>query len=127
MEQSDILDLAERLGKAIAAAPQAKKLQEARAALREEPGTDELLNQFRQQSEKIARLQGENKPIEVDDKHKLEELHNKLVASEAFKKLTAAQVDYVDLMRKVNTRMQQQMGPPPAAPPATPAQPAGEA
>jgi len=107
----DIVKLAERLGKAIADSPQSAALQAAQAEVSKDDQTSELLKEFRQHSEKVALLEHENKPVEVDDKHKLEELHNKLVASDSFKKLTAAQVEYVDMMRRVNEAVSRNLGP----------------
>ena len=43
------------------------------------------------------------------DKHRLQELNDKLVASQEFKKFTAAQVEYVDLMRKVNEEIRREL------------------
>lgn len=104
-----IIELAERLGKAIADSPQASQLRKAREALNEEAELSQVLQDFQDQSEKIAKLEAENKPIEVTDKHKLQELHEKLVASETFKKLSAAQVEYVDLMRRINEALQKHL------------------
>ena len=100
-----IIELAERLGKAISESPQAAALRTARDEMGKQPEIDQLLKDFRTQNEKIAALEAEGKPVEVDDKHKFQELHDKLVANEVFKKFTAAQVEYVDLMRKVNQAM----------------------
>ncbi len=106
---SAITELAERLGKAIAQSRQASDLQAARDAMAKEPETEKLLNEFHEHSEKLAALEARNKPVEVDDKHKLQEMHGKLIASETFKKFTAAQVEYIDLMRKVNQAIQRQI------------------
>ena len=107
----DIVELAERLGKAIADSPQATALNAVQAEVEKDAETSRLLKDFREQSEKVARMEHENKPIEVDDKHKLEELHNKLIASDNFKKLTAAQVEYVDMMRRVNEAVSRNLDP----------------
>jgi len=109
MEQ--VMELAQSLGKAIAASSQAQKLVDARKQLSAQPQVEQLLKDFQQQSEKIARLEKEQKPIEVEDKHKLEELSSKLVSNDLFKKFTAAQVDYVDLMRKVNDALRKELAP----------------
>ena len=106
---SAVTELAERLGKAIADSPQAAALRAARKAVNQQPELDKLLKDFQQQSERIARLEQENKPVEVEDKHKLQTLHEELVASDVFKKYTAAQVEYVDLMRKVNEAIGRQI------------------
>jgi len=104
-----ILELAERLGKAIAESPQARNMLAAGDALREQKDVAGLLGEFQAQSDKITQLENEQKPVEVEDKHKLQDLHDKLVACEVFKRYTAAQVEYVDLMRKVNEAMGQHL------------------
>jgi len=107
---SEILDLAERLGKAIAGSPQVAKLRQAQKALEGEQETAKLLTDYQQQADRIAQLEADKKPIEPEDKRKLQDLHDALVASDVFKKYTMAQVDYVDLMRSVNDKIQQSMG-----------------
>ncbi len=104
-----IIELAERLGKAIADSPQASALRTARDELNRHEDIKQTLEDFRVQQEKVAQLEAEQKPVEVDDKHKLQDLHNALVSSEIFKGYTAAQVDYVDLMRKVNQAISSQL------------------
>ena len=104
---SAITELAERLGRAIADSPQVAALKAARDAMKNAPEAEQLFMDFREQTDKVARLQQDKKPIEVDDKRRLQDLHEKLIACEAFKQLTAAQVEYVDLMRKVNESIRQ--------------------
>ncbi len=105
-----IIELAEKLGKAIAESTPATKLRQSRKALEAEPEITQCLKDFHVQSDKLAKLEAENKSIEVDDKHELQELHDKLIASELFKNLTAAQMEYIDFMRKVNNALQKQLG-----------------
>lgn len=105
-----VIELARRLGKAIANAPQSAALRKAREELNAQPEVSKLLAAFRDQSVKIATLEADQKPVEVDDKRKLQELQDKLVAANVFKKYTAAQVEYVDLMRKVNDALQKELG-----------------
>jgi cell fate (sporulation/competence/biofilm development) regulator YlbF (YheA/YmcA/DUF963 family) len=106
---SAIIELANRLGKAIAECPQAAALRAARAEMQKDAAATGLLKDYRRHADKIAALEQENKPVEVEDKHKLHELQEKLAASESFKKFTAAQVEYIDLMRKVNVALEQQL------------------
>ena len=98
----EITELAGKLGKAIAGSPQAAKLSQAREAMDADPATAQLVKDYNAQAARIAELEAEQKPVEVPDKHKLQELQGKLVASEAFKAFTAAQVEYAELMNKVN-------------------------
>jgi len=104
-----ILALAERLGKAVADSPQAKALREARNELNKHEDIFKLLGEFRAQAEKVAGLEHENKPVEVADKHKLQDLQGRLISNETFKKYTAAQVEYVDMMRKVNEKLRREL------------------
>jgi cell fate (sporulation/competence/biofilm development) regulator YlbF (YheA/YmcA/DUF963 family) len=107
---NDIIDMAARLGKAIARSPQAETLRKARAAMNAQNDVMQLLRDFQKQSERIAELQENDKPIEVEEKHKLDELHEQLLAKDVFKSFTAAQVEYVDLMRKVNEAISMELG-----------------
>ena len=84
-----IVELAGRLGKAIADSPAAAELHAARKAVTDHPEASRLFKEFQEQSLKIAKLESEEKPIDVDDKHKLRDLHEKLIAREEFKKYTA--------------------------------------
>ena len=52
---------------------------------------------------------GYNVQSTVDDKHKLQQLNAALVASDLFKTFTAAQMEYVDLMRKVNQALRDEL------------------
>ncbi len=107
---SDILQLAEQLGKAIASSPQVAKLRSAQKAVDDESDTVRTLKEYQQQADKIAQLEAEQKPVEPEDKRKLQELHDHLVASETFKAFTAAQVNYVELMRNVNDTIRKNLG-----------------
>ena len=98
-----ITEMAEKLGKAIAESPAAAKLRECRKALNQQPELLQTLKEYQEQAQKVGQLEEQNKPIEVEDKRRLQERHDTLVANDVFKRFTAAQVDYVDLMRKVNS------------------------
>ncbi len=104
-----ILALAERLGKSIADSPQAKALRDARGQLNSNPDIIKTLDEYRQQADKVGKLEQENKPIEVADKQKLQQLQGQLVSDEVFKTFTAAQVEYVDIMRQVNETLRKEL------------------
>ncbi len=110
MQMQKIVDLAGQLGQAISESPQAAALKAARGELTAQPELTQAMGDYQTQAEKMRALEAENKPIEVDDKHILEQLHAKLVASDVFKTFTEAQMEYVDLMRKVNEAMQSGLG-----------------
>ena len=112
MSEAKIIQLAETLGKTLAERPETIRLHETRQALQDDSDTSELLKQYQQQVETVAQMERDQKPIEVDDKHKLQDLEDRLLGSELFKKFTAAQVDYADLMLKVNQAIHKQIGEP---------------
>lgn len=107
---SEIIDLADKLGKAIADSSQVAALRAARKAVEGQPDLTRTMQEYNQQAHKLGELSEQNKPIEVDDKRKLEELHRKLIASDVFKKFQAAQVDYMDLMRQVSMAVHKPLG-----------------
>jgi len=106
---SAVIELARRLGQAMAQAPAAVAVRAARKELDAQADLKQTLDDYQKQVGKVARLEQAGKPVEVEDKHRLRELNDKLVASEVFKKYTAAQVDYVDLMRKVNDAIRKEL------------------
>jgi len=106
---NEIIKLAEQLGKAIAQSSQAASLRSTREEMDKQPELKQLLKDYNDHAQKLAQLEHDNKPVEVDDKHKLQDIQTKLYASEVFKKFTSAQVEYVDLMRKVNQSLQSEL------------------
>ena len=54
MSESDIIQLAERLGTSIADSPQADKMRQARQALQADEQAVKLLQDYRQQADKVA-------------------------------------------------------------------------
>ncbi len=109
MSREEILDQAAKLGQMIAGSPEAGKLKQAQQALEAEPELKQLLQDTQQHMDKMSQLESSGQPIEVDDKRRLQELQNQLIASETFKQFTAGQVEYVDLMRKVNEAMRREL------------------
>lgn len=99
---SEINELANKLGKALSQSPQALALRAARAEMDKQPQIAQALQEYQKQADKLGQLDAQQKPIEVEDKKTLQQLRDKLVGFEAFKKFTAAQMEYVSLMHEVN-------------------------
>ena len=106
---AEIMDLARDLGKAMAQSNQAAKLRAARAELGKHPDLLQTMQTYEEQADKMAQAEAENKPIEVEDKRRLEALHGKLVGSDVFKRYTSAQVEYIDLLRRVNEALRSEL------------------
>lgn len=106
---ADIIQLADQLGKAIGTSAQATAMRDARQAVEAQPELRKALNEYQTQVNKIAQLEHDRKPVEPQDKQKLQTLHDRLVSDPAFKRLTEAQMEYVELLRKVNQAVRQQL------------------
>jgi cell fate (sporulation/competence/biofilm development) regulator YlbF (YheA/YmcA/DUF963 family) len=104
-----ILDMAKELGQALADSAQRQALHAAWQTLQEHKDVLEALGAFQQQAGKMQQMEQQGRPIEVDDKRKFQTLHDKLVASEVFKRYTAAEMEFSDLMRQVHTAIRKQV------------------
>ncbi len=93
---ADIMQLAEELGKAIGSSPQAAAMRTTRKAVESKPDLRQMLNDYQAQVNRVGKMEHEGKPVEVADKQKLQSMHDKLIADGDFKKLTEAQMDYVE-------------------------------
>lgn len=104
-----IIDMAQKLGQALADSQQGQALRAARQTLQEHKDVLDALQAFQQQAGKMQQLEQQGKPIEVDDKRKFQTLHDKLVASDIFKKYTKAEMEFADLMRQVHNTIRKQV------------------
>ncbi|MEM1108705.1 MAG: YlbF family regulator [Planctomycetota bacterium] len=100
-----ILEAADALGKRIAEYPATKKLKGLLKDLDDNPDTQRLMNDLNRHQQTLAEKQAQGRPIEVEDKRKLEELQQAAAADPTFRDLQIAQMDYVDLMRQVDQRI----------------------
>lgn len=104
----EILDLATKLGKMMAADARAVAMATARKGLEDSPSERQLLSEYESQQQKMAGLEAAGKPLEPEDKRKLADLHGKVVSSEVIKELIKAQTGYVELMSAVSRRIEEQ-------------------
>jgi len=100
-----IIELARQLGEAISNSNQAAALRSVRQEMTGQDELMKLMSDYEQQMDRISKLESEGKPVEVDDKRALRDLHDSLVSNPTFKKFNEAQMEYIDLMRKVNEAM----------------------
>ena len=107
MEQ--LIEMASSLGRRIAAHERTTLLKQAQKAVNEDAEAGGLIKQYQQQAEKIGQLEQEQKPVEVDDKHKLSEIEQKISANEKLKELTRRQVDFVEMMHKVKQTLDNEL------------------
>ena len=107
----EILELASKLGAAIANHNRYKSFKEAEEQLTKDSVAKEISEELEKQSKKINELEKNLKPVEVEDKRKLQQLKQKVASNQSIQKLLRAQTDYVELMAKVNERIKEEIRP----------------
>ncbi len=107
MEQ--MLKLANDLGKQIAESERFKALRQAELTVRNDAETHELLEAAERQGKLIAEREGAQKPIEPDEKHEMERLNEALSANDNLRALATAQADYLQLMKRVDEAIREQL------------------
>jgi len=101
-----VLQLARRLGSAIAETDRHKALADVRQRLADDQPAQQLLEDYLKQQKKIDDLMRGNKPVEVEDKRRLADLQQQVSSHEQIKQLLKAQADYAELMHRVNEAIQ---------------------
>ena len=98
----DVLDAARQLGALIGQHPATQTLDGLLERLDGDTDAQRLMTDLNRHRETLAQKQAQGQPIEVDDKRKLETLQQGVAAHALLGELQMAQMDYVDLMRKVD-------------------------
>jgi cell fate (sporulation/competence/biofilm development) regulator YlbF (YheA/YmcA/DUF963 family) len=107
MEQ--LVELARRLGRQMAGHERTTKMKEAQKAVNEDEEAKKLIEEYQKQALKIEELEEANKPIEVEDKHKLRDIEQKLSLHPKLRELTRRQVDFIEMTRKVKQAIDEQL------------------
>ncbi len=110
MEQ--LIEKAEQLGGALAEHERFKALMAARDAVTADEASGKLMAEYETQVQRIQDLTLANKPIEVDDKHKFADLEKRVAADERIKELTKAQMEFSELMNRMNRAIFGKIAPP---------------
>ena len=104
-----LVELAKRLGRQMAAHERTILLKEAQKKVDDDAEAEKLIKAYQAQAEYITGLEKANKPIEVADKKKLGELETQIGTHLALAELTRRQVDFVEMMRKVKQAIDEQL------------------
>ena len=73
-----LIELAKRLGKQIAAHENSQLLKQSQKTVDHDARAKDLVENYQKQAQKIADLETQQKPIEIDDKHKLRDLQQEI-------------------------------------------------
>ena len=101
-----IVKAATELGKLITEHDAAKKFDEMAKKVRDDTEAQRLLADYSRHMQAIQEKQAAGKPIEVEDKRKLEKFQQDMAAHSLLRDLQIIQMDYLDLMRRVEDAMQ---------------------
>jgi cell fate (sporulation/competence/biofilm development) regulator YlbF (YheA/YmcA/DUF963 family) len=111
----DVLNKAHELGDLIAQHPAAKKMEDILKRLQDDTDAQRAMNDYNRHLQALSEKEAAGKPIEVEDKRKLEALQNAVIRNPILRDFQVGQMDYLDLMRKVDEAIQG--GPDPAPTP----------
>ena len=84
---------------------------EAKEQLKKDDKAKEISEELEKQSRKIYELEKDLKPVEVEEKKKLQQLKEKVASNQSIQKFLKVQTDYVELMTKVNKRIEAELAP----------------
>jgi cell fate (sporulation/competence/biofilm development) regulator YlbF (YheA/YmcA/DUF963 family) len=97
----EIMDKAADLGKLVADHPAVAKYRQAQQAVASDPDAGRLMREFNRQLEGLARAEQMGQGITDAQRQQLENLQTQIVSHIKIKALNLAQVDFIDLLRKV--------------------------
>ena len=106
----EVQRLAGQLGEAIRKHPRYIKLREADSRVRADKAATDALNAYNKAVAEIGRKERQGQPIEVDDKRRLQRLHETVAANETVKAFMRTHADYAELMRRMNDAILQAIG-----------------
>ena len=96
---------AQDLGKLIADHPATEKYEAMVKKLKDDVEAQRVLNDYQRHLATIAEKESQRQPIEVDDKKKVQTLHDQVVSHPLLRDLQIVQMDYLDLIRRVDEAM----------------------
>lgn len=109
VDTQQIMDEAAKLGDLAAQHPAVARYKEARKAVDQDAEANRLLAEFDRQIESLARQQQSGLPVTDAQQQSLEALQSRLVSHLKIKALNMAQVEFIDLLRRVTQTIQSRL------------------
>ncbi len=107
----ELLEIASKLGAAIANNNRYKEFKEAEEQLKKDDEAVEISEELEKQSRKIHGMEKDLKPVEVEDKKRLQQLKEKVASNQSIQKFLKVKTDYIELMTKVNKCIEAELAP----------------
>ena len=109
VETQQIMDEAAKLGDLVVQHPAVARYKEARKAVDQDADANRLLADFDRQIESLARQQQAGMPVTDAQQQQLESLQSRIVSHLKIKALNLAQVEFIDLLRRITQTIQRQL------------------
>lgn len=106
VDTTEILSEADKLGNLIAQHPAVAKYKSAQKAVADDPDATRLLREFDRSLETLGRQEQTGQPVTDAQRTQLESLQSQIMSHIKIKALNLAQMEFVDLLRKVNQAVQ---------------------
>jgi len=100
--EQDILEQATRLGELIAEHGATNKLEGASKAFESDINSQRALTDYQRFAQSLQQKAQQGGAIEVEDKRKLEQLQQAVITNPLLANMQRAEMDYLDLLRKVD-------------------------
>ena len=108
-DMQQLIEEAEKLGQLVAQHPAISRYKQAQQAMADDPDAKRLLADFDRQIETLGRQEQSGLAVTDAQRMQLESLQTRIVANPKIKALNSAQVDFVDLLRRVTQTIQRQV------------------
>ena len=105
----EILKEAEKLGNLLKQHPAVDRFKAAQKAIADDPEASRMLSEFDRLLEGLGRQEQQGRPVTDAQRLQLESLQSRIVSHIKIKNLNLAQVEFVDLLRKVSQTYQKQL------------------
>jgi cell fate (sporulation/competence/biofilm development) regulator YlbF (YheA/YmcA/DUF963 family) len=106
VDTDQIIQEAEKLGQLVAQHPAVARYKQAQKAVSDDPEAGRLLADFDRQLETLGRQEQSGMPVTDAQRMQLESLQGRIISHLKIKALNMAQVEFVDLLRKVTQTIQ---------------------
>jgi cell fate (sporulation/competence/biofilm development) regulator YlbF (YheA/YmcA/DUF963 family) len=108
-DTQEILNEADKLGQLVAQHPAVAKYKAAQKSVSEDPDASRLLRDFERTLDTLGQQEQRGMPVTDAQRQQLEALQSQIMSHIKVKALNLAQVDFVDLLRKVNQTIQSKL------------------
>ena len=114
VDTQQLMSEAEKLGRLVAQHPAVARYKQAQKSVADDPEAGRMLADMDRQIEALSRQEQSGLPITDAQRAALESAQNRVVSHIKIKNWNLAQVEFIDLLRKITQTIQRQLGDQPA-------------